>query len=1194
MAEPASDEWPGTVVADAAPHSDEWPGTPVDEAPSAAPSGPSGPPGPSAPSFTDFLPTGKNDHVWQIAKAFGHGLSEPWHEPLGLSPEATQALTKAGIFPENENYSNPFKGANRLLAQLVTEGAQVAYRIGSGIYSGYQEAAVKTGEVLEQPALGRDVASLPDAFFGSPGAHFEPPKIARPIETVRPSPLRPIDSSPAPPMARTVAAQTGLPHVDAVLNSPTTKEVIDNPVVDRSHDVPYMAGGSVPLEDPTVYIDRHVPEKQTVGGITFDPADPWIVHENVEQHTMEMLIKGGMDAQEAYRVAHFEFAEKAEQAWYRAHGIDQEAAEAEQQSWLPQIQHENPENPPPNLYKKPYPHDSVGAAQHEAVTEAPATPDEIARAHQIVEDRADQLEPPVIDLDEAKKLGAVGDEPPPVKQEPLEGENDPWTERWKGFVGKINKPEDVRNLILEGAKDKDFTAARAGEIPLSQVEQVAQAAGVDPTEINRAGLGRLLQNDRQVRVGMNAMLEATEQVKAAARELKAEDKPENLIKLQEAVMRRDLAVEQIVGLRAEWGRTGNVFQEFLRDVKDQETLSNWLKDKGKTTDGLRDIANGLESLDSTQAAKLLNDARTPGFFDKFMWYWVNALISGLVTHGKYIVANGTFGVYDAGVGMVAGGVGTARRALTGSTEGVRLSEGGYALYGLLKGVPDSMRAAVTAFKKNMQVPLPGETALGIVPKRNKNVFFQQQAIGGVPGQVLGLPMKSASAIHSFFNFLGYRASIEKQAARIAEAEGHRGGDFFRRQQEIADQPTEEMMREAIDDGYRLTFIKELGPKGKALTNALNQFPAARLVLPFTHIPANLLKEGTEAAGIGFLQKEVRDNLSGKNGAVKQDMAIARMVVGATAGAWAVSLVGQDRMTGYGPTDPKERAQWYATGHQPYSVRIGDEWISLNRFGPLGTMLGLHANIGEAIPHLKPDAEELNKAVAMTVHSFGRLLEDEVGMQGLANIMQAIEDPQRNGPRVVSSFAGSLLPYSSFLRQTASAMDPDMREAKTVVDGLRYYIPGERQTLLPRRDWAGSPIPNPGYGFDIPQLPGLSAIMQHRSATLDPVALEMQNLNLKPAPPENRINGVQLPPELYDRYQTVAGSLTRTSLEKLLEQPGWQNLPVGVREEVFRQTIRQSRKAAAAMLQASRPDILQTQIENKQRRINGEKPVKLKY
>src|SRR5262249_21349298 len=117
-----------------------------------------------------------------------------------------------------------------------------------------------------------------------------------------------------------------------------TKQVIDNPIINREHEVPYTAGGSVPLEDPTVFIDRRFPRSFTVDGVTFDPADPFVIHETLEQHIMELGIKGGMAPEEAYRVAHFEFAEKAEGAWYKAHGIDQAKAEAAYAPFMAEIQ----------------------------------------------------------------------------------------------------------------------------------------------------------------------------------------------------------------------------------------------------------------------------------------------------------------------------------------------------------------------------------------------------------------------------------------------------------------------------------------------------------------------------------------------------------------------------------------------------------------------------------------------------------------------------------------------------------------------------------------------------------------------------------------------------------------------------------------------------------------------------------------
>jgi predicted kinase len=875
----------------------------------------------------------------------------------------------------------------------------------------------------------------------------------------------------------------------------------------------------------------------------------------------------------------------------------------------------------------------------------------------------------------------IGDEV--IRGPEPEAKPNSWREQFDQFVGKIKTDQDVKDLLTNAADENDnFPAAREGKIPLRQVESLADAAGVEPTTVNPDGVGRLLQNDNMVRNAMQAMLQATEDVKAAAREARLDGSTENLQKLQEAMLRRDTWVEQVVGHRAEWGRTGNVFQEFLQRVKDERSFSDFMKDQGRTPDGLKKIADALDGLDPNQIPKFLSDANKPSFADKAWWYWMNALISGPVTHAKYMVANAVFAGYEGGlVTPVAGAVGAVRRGLTGGREGVFTGEAGPRLWGLVAGVPDALQAAVKAVKTGLQTPLPGEVAQNIIPKQNVAFASNIQPIPGWFGKIIGIPSRGASGIHSFFNSLGYRASIEAQAYRQAVKEGlnpaqsgpppvadglirfyhgtsykdasgftgktfvtpHEnyarnyhgsqnnvlytdltkdeaiarglydeinnipingsiddgaarlkplapettGDSFWQRKQYWSNNPTPEMMTLANEEGYRLTYISELSPAMKAVSNAVRKVPGGRFIMPFLHIPFNILTRATEGSPLAFLPAETRADLKGANGAVKQDMAVARLVVGSAVGAWAMNMILNDRMTGFGPTDQKERDQWLATGHQPYSVRIGDYWYSFNRFGSIGTMLGLYSNLGEALPHIKPDAEEATKAVAMTVHATGRLLEDEVGMQGLAGLMGAIDEPDRKGARYVSSFAGSWLPFSSLLRQTASAMDPYMRETKSVVDGLRYYIPTERQGLNPKRDWLGQPIANAGYGGDIPGLPGASAIIQHRAAEPSPLALEMKTLDLHPAPPEDRIAGVKLTPALYDRYQATAGPITQAMLEHLMEMPNWNSLPPVIRQEAFQKAIGSARKAAQVTMQVQYPALIQAAVDQRINHISGE-------
>lgn len=233
-------------------------------------------------------------------------------------------------------------------------------------------------------------------------------------------PANPLDRSGIPPVhgstipegtPRSELARTGADGVDRILDDPDTRAAIDNPVVNRDHDVPYSAGPD--KTGNVVNIDRHFPDSMTVDGVTFDPADPFAIHEFIERDVMQKLTAGGMDAETAYKVGHFEFAEKAEGAWYRAHGIDQAKAEAAYQPFIDAIDHEHPADPPPALFKKPYPHSNVHDAGEGPVEDTPPTKDEIVRAHAILDSQEDAEQPlRAAGSDVTRDMPSLAEQPP--------------------------------------------------------------------------------------------------------------------------------------------------------------------------------------------------------------------------------------------------------------------------------------------------------------------------------------------------------------------------------------------------------------------------------------------------------------------------------------------------------------------------------------------------------------------------------------------------------------------------------------------------------------------------------------------------------------------------------------------------------------------------------------------------------------
>ena len=96
-----------------------------------------------------------------------------------------------------------------------------------------------------------------------------------------------------------------------------------------------------------MYIDRRVPRTIVVKGKKLDPSIPLRIHEQTEQR---LMVGRGMSYEDAHKQA-----TAAERDWVESHGYDWGHYEACMDGLLSSIEHENPKDPPVDLFLKPYP-----------------------------------------------------------------------------------------------------------------------------------------------------------------------------------------------------------------------------------------------------------------------------------------------------------------------------------------------------------------------------------------------------------------------------------------------------------------------------------------------------------------------------------------------------------------------------------------------------------------------------------------------------------------------------------------------------------------------------------------------------------------------------------------------------------------------------------------------------------------------
>ena len=168
-----------------------------------------------------------------------------------------------------------------------------------------------------------------------------------------------------------------------------------------------------------------------------------------------------------------------------------------------------------------------------------------------------------------------------------------------------------------------------------------------------------------------------------------------------------------------------------------------------------------------------------------------------------------------------------------------------------------------------------------------------------------------------------------------------------------------------------------------------------------------------------------------------------------------------------------------------------------------------------------------------------------------------------------------MPYSVGIAQLARATDPYSRQARSVVDAIKAKIPGLSESLYPRRDIWGEPMPNK----DALVAAGVTAIYEQRMSR-DPVNLALLNLGIHPAAVERKIRNVDLTDDQYDDFQRVAGRMAKMRLDAIVNSAQFRSWPPQVRHDVMTETIRQSREAARGVIMMKYPNILATATKAK--------------
>lgn len=297
------------------------------------------------------------------------------------------------------------------------------------------------------------------------------------------------------------------------------------------------------------------------------------------------------------------------------------------------------------------------------------------------------------------------------------------------------------------------------------------------------------------------------------------------------------------------------------------------------------------------------------------------------------------------------------------------------------------------------------------------------------------------------------SSIAKSEAINKGLKGQARSNFVK---EFMASPPETAIARAQKEADYATF-KNPTALGKAATGLKKPLgPVGDFVVPFTQVPASIATRIVERTPIGTATEMIKQIKAVKAGGQFDQRAMSQAIGN---GAFAPAIMGVgfalagDGLLTYGyPTDSKERKLWDSEGKQPYSVRVGDRWYSLNYLQPFGTLLAIGGQARKA----KDEGKDYQSIVGQGVATAGQSVMNQSFLKGIGGALDAISDPERSTRKYVEQTTSSLIP--NFTRSFARAIDPQQRAPEGIGEGIKSGIPGVRESTTPKLDMFGQPLP----------------------------------------------------------------------------------------------------------------------------------------
>jgi hypothetical protein len=499
-------------------------------------------------------------------------------------------------------------------------------------------------------------------------------------------------------------------------------------------------------------------------------------------------------------------------------------------------------------------------------------------------------------------------------------------------------------------------------------------------------------------------------------------------------------------------------RKIVADPEEAKTINIVLEaiyKQNKNADEIIKASKGVDFNDAEQVAKLYRNFVKPKADEWLDVLRYNSMLSSPNTHIVNTASNleGT-AVVTPIEKTITGMLDAVKSGFTGKQRQYYAGEGKEYLKGYLSNVGEAASRFVNVMK--------GE-AMNLNPDIRNIPLTKQGTAGRAVENTLSLPMRMLEGMDQFFTALtegGVKKSLAYRAGKL-------GKPIADIEKLAKSEATQRLFRatENADQGVILDGIDRLTNTLMRLRNSDNAAVKlmARFTFPFVRTPTNLFKQGIEysPAGISTLM-----------GAKNKTEQLSKIIIGSSVAAGASMLLGQDRLTWAEPTNAKRKAEFRAAGRQPYSVKVGDKWISYSKLHPaMAFNLALVSALDDSIKNQKLSEDEAD-TILSTFAKFGNFLVDQSYLRNMGDFLGAVKGDEEKFTSYFANYPQQLIPFKSLMGWITRIIDPVQRKIDT--DGtllekqmqqVMLNIPGLSENVPAREDQFGAPIPNQNRIFN---------------------------------------------------------------------------------------------------------------------------------